>query len=44
VKRYDGISGSFIDTFVKEASGRLDDPFGLTFTGTDPVTLNYPGD
>jgi DNA-binding beta-propeller fold protein YncE len=44
VKRYDGLSGAFIDTFVEERSGRLDDVALLTFTQTDPVTLEYTGD
>jgi DNA-binding beta-propeller fold protein YncE len=43
VKRYDGVTGAFIDTFVAPSSGRLDDPLGMTFTRTDPVTLNYLG-
>jgi DNA-binding beta-propeller fold protein YncE len=41
VKRYDGLTGVFIDTFVAERSGRLDDAALLTFTETDPVTLEY---
>jgi DNA-binding beta-propeller fold protein YncE len=41
VKRYDGVSGAFIDTFVAQSSGRLDDPLGMTFTRTDPITLQY---
>jgi DNA-binding beta-propeller fold protein YncE len=43
VKRYDGVTGTFIDTFIMQSSGRLDDPLGMTFTRTDPVTLNYLG-
>jgi len=43
VKRYDGMTGAFIDTFVSLDSGKLDDPFLLTFTQTDPVTLQYLG-
>jgi hypothetical protein len=44
VKRYDGLNGAFIDTFVEARSGRLDDVALLTFTETDPVTLAYTGD
>jgi DNA-binding beta-propeller fold protein YncE len=43
VKRYDGITGAFIDTFITAGSGGLRDPFFLTFTHTDPVTLEYLG-
>jgi DNA-binding beta-propeller fold protein YncE len=43
VKRYDGLTGAFIDTFVAQSSGKLDDPLAMTFTHTDPVTLNYLG-
>jgi hypothetical protein len=41
VKRYDGVTGAFIDTFVPVGSGGLNHPVGLTFTETDPVTLAY---
>jgi hypothetical protein len=41
VRRYDGVTGAFIDTFVTERSGGLDDPSLMTFTATDPVTLAY---
>jgi streptogramin lyase len=44
VKRYDGVTGAFIDTFVTANSGGLDDPNLLAFTETDPVTLAYTGD
>jgi hypothetical protein len=44
VKRYDGVTGAFIDTFVEEGSGGLNDPVLLTFTETDPTTLAYTGD
>jgi sugar lactone lactonase YvrE len=44
VKRYDGLTGAFIDTFVSPRSGGLDDPSLMTFTRTDPVTLAYTGD
>jgi hypothetical protein len=44
VKRYDGVSGAFIDTVVTSGSGGLRDPFFLTFTQTDPVTLQYLGE
>ncbi len=43
IKRYDGVTGAFIDTFVAEGSGGFDDPGSPTFTLTDPVTLNYLG-
>jgi hypothetical protein len=43
VKRYDGVTGAFIDTFVTARQGGLDDPGFLTFTETDPVTLAYLG-
>lgn len=41
IKRYDGITGAFIDTFVSLNSGGLDQPNYMTFTETDPVTLAY---
>ena len=44
VKRYDGITGDYIDTFVTADSGGLKDPFLLTFTETDPTTLAYTGE
>ena len=44
VKRYDGVTGAFIDTFVPVDSGGLRSPFLMTFTETDPVTLKYLGD
>lgn len=44
VKRYDGVTGAFIDTFVPIRSGGLSSPSGLFFTETDPVTLAYTGD
>jgi hypothetical protein len=44
VKRYDGITGAFIDTFVSANSGGgMNDPLFMTFTETDPVTLAYTG-
>lgn len=43
VRRYDSVSGAFIDTFVGEGSGGLDDPGAPTFSNTDPVTLAYLG-
>jgi DNA-binding beta-propeller fold protein YncE len=43
IKRYDGVTGAFIDTFVAEGSGGFDDPGSPTFTHTDPVTLQYLG-
>jgi len=44
VKRYDGVTGAFIDTFISVDSGGLRSPFFMTFTETDPVTLAYLGD
>jgi hypothetical protein len=41
VKRYDGLTGAFLDTFVPFKSGKLDDVGGMTFTETDPITLVY---
>lgn len=43
IKRYDGLTGAFIDTFVPTGSGGLDDPSLITFTQSDPVTLEYMG-
>ena len=43
VKRYDGITGDFIDTFVTERSGGLEGAVLMTFRNTDPVTLQYVG-
>jgi hypothetical protein len=43
VLRYDGVTGAFIDTFVAPDSGGLRDPVFMTFTETDPTTLNYDG-
>ncbi len=43
VKRYDGVTGALIDTFVAAGSGGLDDAQFLTFTETDPVSLAYTG-
>jgi hypothetical protein len=44
VLRYDGTTGAFVDVFVGPDSGGLDcSTFGLTFTETDPTTLNYVG-
>jgi len=42
VKRYDGVTGAFIDTFITPGNG-LDDASLMTFTETDPVTLAYNG-
>lgn len=44
VKRYDGRTGAFIDTFVGAGSGGLDNPSLMAFRQTDPVTLAYVGD
>jgi ELWxxDGT repeat protein len=43
VKRYDGVTGAFIDTFVAPGSGGLVSVALITFTETDPVTLAYTG-
>jgi hypothetical protein len=43
VKRYDGVTGAFIDTFVAPDSGGLRGNDFLTFTETDPTTLLYNG-
>jgi DNA-binding beta-propeller fold protein YncE len=43
IKRYDGVSGAFLDKFVAEGSGGFDDPGSPTFSNTDPVTLAYTG-
>jgi DNA-binding beta-propeller fold protein YncE len=43
VKRYDGVTGEFIDTFVPQRSGGLEGAVLMTFTETDPVTLQYLG-
>jgi DNA-binding beta-propeller fold protein YncE len=43
VLRYDGTTGAFIDTFVSPDSGGLQYPTFMTFTETDPATLNYDG-
>jgi hypothetical protein len=41
VLRYDGTTGAFLGTFVTPDSGGLRNPTFLTFTETDPTTLNY---
>jgi hypothetical protein len=43
VLRYDWKSGAFLNTFVPPASGGLSGAFLMTFTETDPTTLNYDG-
>jgi hypothetical protein len=43
VLRYDATTGAFLDTFVTPDSGGLRCPISMTFTETDPVTLNYDG-
>src|SRR5262249_49286059 len=44
VLRYDGTTGAFVDVFVSPDSGGLQcSTFGLTFTETNPTTLNYDG-
>jgi glucose/arabinose dehydrogenase len=43
VLRYDGTTGAFLSTFVAPDSGGLRSPFFLTFTETNPTTLNYDG-
>jgi DNA-binding beta-propeller fold protein YncE len=40
VKRYDGVTGDFIDTFISQGSGGLEGAVLITFTDTNPVTLN----
>jgi hypothetical protein len=41
VKRYDGVTGAFIDTFVAVDSGGLDNTGFMVFTETDPTTLKF---
>jgi hypothetical protein len=43
VLRYNWKTGAFLDTFVPPASGGLSQAFLMTFTETDPTTLNYDG-
>ncbi len=44
VKRYDGITGTYIDDFIPiDSNGGLQGPGLMTFTHTDPVTLEYVG-
>ena len=43
VLRYDGTTGAFLGTFVAPDSGGLQFPDFMTFTETDPTTLNYVG-
>jgi hypothetical protein len=43
VLRYDGTTGAFLNTFVTPDSGGLRLPTFMTFTETDPTTLNYVG-
>lgn len=43
IRRYDGVTGAFIDTFVAEDSGGLDGGGYLVFTETNPTTLMYEG-
>jgi hypothetical protein len=43
VLRYDGTTGAFLGTFVTPDSGGLKNAFFLTFTETNPTTLNYEG-
>jgi hypothetical protein len=43
VLRYDWASGAFLGTFVSPGSGGLSNAFLMTFTETDPTTLNYRG-
>ena len=42
IKRYDGVSGFFLDTFVAPGN-KLDGPILMSFTETDPMTLAYNG-
>jgi sugar lactone lactonase YvrE len=41
VLRYDGTTGAFLGTFVTPDSGGLKNAWFLTFTETNPTTLNY---
>ena len=43
IKRFDGTTGAFIDTFVPEDNHGLDGPGYLVFTETDPTTLVFRG-
>jgi hypothetical protein len=43
VLHYDGTTGAFLSTFVTPDSGGLQLPTFMTFTETDPTTLNYDG-
>jgi hypothetical protein len=43
VKRYDGVTGAYIDEFVPERSSNLEGAVMIAFTETDPVTLAYTG-
>jgi streptogramin lyase len=41
VYRYDGHTGAFIDNFIPQKSGVISGATYMTFTNTDPTTLNY---
>jgi streptogramin lyase len=41
IYRYDGTTGQFIDNFIPLSSGVISGATYMTFTKTDPVTLNY---
>jgi DNA-binding beta-propeller fold protein YncE len=41
VKVFDAVTGAYLEDFVQLGSGGLDGPILMTFTETDPVTLNY---
>ena len=41
--RYDGTTGAFLSTLVAPDSGGLRCPLSMSFTETDPTTLNYDG-
>jgi DNA-binding beta-propeller fold protein YncE len=41
VLRYDGRTGAFLGTFIPPGSGGLREAGFMTFTETDPVTLDY---
>ena len=43
VLRYDGTTGAFLSTLVTPDSGGLRCPLSMSFTETDPTTLNYDG-
>ena len=42
VKRFDGVTGAFLDDVVPEGSDGLDLAVNVMFRTTDPMTLTYP--